>query len=535
MPHLAVALLPFLVQDPAPPVAPKLETIAESSGYTRTSSHAEVLAFCSALRQRGAAIRLQEIGASSGGLPMLLCAAGAAARLDPSRVQRAELPVVYVQANIHGGEVDGKEAILALLRDLLLGEEAALLERVALLVVPNYNPDGNDAFGAAEKQRPGQVGPDPVGQRANAEGLDLNRDYVKAASPELRAVLAQVLLPWDPDVFIDLHTTNGSHHGFTLTYAPSLQPTPGEGFLAPEHFVRERLLPRARRAMQEQHGFATFDYGNFDRGSAPSAWETYEHRPRFGTNYAALRGRMGILSESYSYADYRTRIAASRAFVLELLRGIAAHGAEIRSLHREHDRRIARWGADPSSAPPLGIEFEMMARPEAEVMLAGVMERGEDGRMRRTGKLEPRRVVVKDRFRATRHVAYPAGFFLPPSERRLREALTRHGVITQNVLEPWSGELERFEPLELRNQGRAFQARQMLRVSGERRLAPAEIPAGWTWVSTAQPLGLLVSTFLDPEYEDGLIAWRECDFEPARGVAFPVLRALAPPAGLVAR
>ncbi|MBK9384957.1 MAG: M14 family metallopeptidase [Planctomycetes bacterium] len=535
MHHLAVALLAFFLQDPAPLLAPKLETTAEASGYTRTSSHAEVIAFCNSLRARGAAIRLQEIGASSGGLPMLLCATGAAARLDARRIQRAELPVVYVQANIHGGEVDGKEGILALLRDLLLGEEAPLLDRVALLVVPNYNPDGNDRFGPASSARPGQVGPDPVGGRYNAGGLDLNRDYVKAASPELRAVLAEVLLPWDPDVFIDLHTTNGSHHGFTLTYAPSLQPTPGEGFVAPEHFVRERLLPRARRALQEQHGFASFDYGNFDRASAPSAWETYEHRPRFGTNYAALRGRMGILSESYSYADYRTRIAASRAFVLELLREIAAHGAEIRSLHREHDRRIARWGAEPSSAPPLGIEFEMAARPEAEVMLAGVMERGEDGRARPTGKLEPRSVVVKDRFRATRSVAYPAGFFLPPSELRLREALTRHGVIVQTVLEPWSGELERFEPRELRIQGRAFQERRLLRASGERRLAATEIPAGWVWISSAQPLGLLVSYFLDPEYEDGLIAWRECDFEAQQGTAFPVLRALAPPAGLVAR
>jgi hypothetical protein len=528
-------LLGCLPQEPFAETERPPLTVAEASGYTRTSSHAEVIAFCEELRARGAELRLHELGRSGEGRPMLLCAAGAAARLDPARAQRAGLPVVYVQANIHGGEVDGKEAILALLRDLLLGEDRSLLERVALLVVPNYNPDGNDHFGPLAERRPGQVGPELVGARANAAGLDLNRDYMKAASPELRAVLTGVLRAWDPDVFVDLHTTNGSYHGFALTYAPSLQPTPGEGFLAPEHFVRERLLPRARRAMQELHGFATFDYGNFGRGEVPRTWSTYDHRPRFGTNYAALRGRMGVLSESYSYADYRTRIEASRAFVLELLRGIAAGASEIRSLHREHDLRISRWGAEPALAPALGLEFELAERGQQEVLLAGRMARDDDGRARPTGELLPRSVAVLDRFRATRSVAYPAGFFLPPSEARLVEALERHGVLMQRVTAAWRGELEHFVPSAVRSSARPFQERQLLAVRGERSLVLTEIPAGWVWVATAQPLGLLASYLLDAEYDDGLIAWREGDFEAAVGVAFPVLRALAPPRGLVAR
>lgn len=536
MHSLALAVLSGLLpQEPLAADGAPLLTVAEASGYTRTSSHAEVIAFCEDLRARGAELRLHDLGQSGEGRPILLCAAGAAARLDPARAQRADLPIVYVQANIHGGEVDGKEAILALLRDLLFGEERALLERVALLVVPDYNPDGNDRFGPLAERRPGQVGPELVGARANGAGLDLNRDYMKAASPELRAVLTGVLRAWDPDVFVDLHTTNGSYHGFALTYAPSLQPTPGEGFLAPEHFVRERLLPRARRAMQERHGFAIFDYGNFGRGEVPRTWSTYDHRPRFGTNYAALRGRMGVLSESYSYADYRTRIAASRAFVLELLRGIAACAGEVRSLHREHDRRIARWGTEPSLAPALGLEFELVERGQQELLLAGRMARGADGRARPTGELEPRSVVVQDRFRATRSVPYPAGFFLPPSETRLAVALQRHGVIVQRVEAAWRGELERFVPSAVRAAARPFQERHLLAVRGERRVEAAEIPVGWIWVSTAQSLGLLASYLLDAEYDDGLIAWREAEFEASVGEAFPVLRALAPPRGLVAR
>src|SRR5690606_7422781 len=127
-----------------------------------------------------------------------------------------------------------------------------------------------------------QNGPAMIGRRANGQGLDLNRDYVKAEAPETRASLA-MFERWDPDVFVDLHTTNGSYHGYALTYSPSLSPAAGEA----ADFTRERVLPELRRRVRERRGFETFGYGNFSlrygidatSGYEPEGWFTYDSRP----------------------------------------------------------------------------------------------------------------------------------------------------------------------------------------------------------------------------------------------------------------
>src|SRR5690606_2056657 len=132
-----------------------------------------------------------------------------------------------------------------------------------------------------------------VGQRPNAQTLDLNRDYIKNEAPETRAALA-MFVAWDPDVFVDLHATNGSYHGYALTYSPSLHPAAMVGELVPTGpWTRDTLLPEARRRTRERHGVETFDYGNFIGGAngredpaslEKGGWMTYEHKPRFGTN-----------------------------------------------------------------------------------------------------------------------------------------------------------------------------------------------------------------------------------------------------------
>src|SRR5262249_30933988 len=215
----------------------------------------------------------------------------------PEEAHRLNRPIVYVQANIHAGEVEGKEALMALLRDLLFVSFPNALDSIVLVAVPIYNADGNERFAPQVRNRSEQNGPELVGTRANARGLDLNRDYMKAEAPETVASLA-MFRAWDPDVFVDLHTTDGSYHGYALTYAPSLNPA--ARFTGP--FTRDTMLVTLRRRMLERHGFQIFDYGNFaSQDSAKQGWFTYDSRPRFGTNYYGLRGRISVLSEAYSH------------------------------------------------------------------------------------------------------------------------------------------------------------------------------------------------------------------------------------------
>ena len=258
---------------------------------------------------------------------------------------------MYVQGNIHAGEVEGKEALLALLRDLAFAGKPNALDSIVLIAVPIYNADGNERFASQAVNRTEQNGPELVGVRANAQSLDLNRDYVKAEAPETRASLA-MFNTWDPDVFVDLHTTNGSYHGYALTYSPSLNPAAVFGGV----YARDSLLPVLRQRMRMRHGFETFDYGNFlsdERNGVDTTvregWATYDPRPRFGTNYYGMRGRIGILSEAYSHDPLERRIASTYAFVREILSLVGEREAAIRSLSARADSQPLGWGPSPDS------------------------------------------------------------------------------------------------------------------------------------------------------------------------------------------
>src|SRR5438309_10882526 len=197
------------------------QTTAERSNYAATSTNADVGAFLDSLQLDGAPVAVSEFGVTALGKPLYLVIASDPAVTSPREAAAAGKLVIYLQANIHAGEVDGKEAVLALLRELA-GSRRDLLQKLVILVAPDYNPDGNDAFGPQATNRSEQNGPELVGQRADGINLDLNRDYFKAEAPETRASLARVYTTWDPALMVDLHTTDGTRHGYLLTYAPPL-------------------------------------------------------------------------------------------------------------------------------------------------------------------------------------------------------------------------------------------------------------------------------------------------------------------------
>src|SRR5213079_3765180 len=165
------------------------QTTAERSDYAATSTNAEVGAFLDSIALAGAPVRVSEMGSSALGKPIYFVIASDPTVTSPGEAAASGKVVVYLQANIHAGEVEGKEAVLALLRELA-APRRDLLQRLVVLVAPNYNPDGNDAMGPQAVNRAEQNGPERVGQRADGLKLDQNRDYFKAEAPETRAALA---------------------------------------------------------------------------------------------------------------------------------------------------------------------------------------------------------------------------------------------------------------------------------------------------------------------------------------------------------
>ncbi len=520
---LALLATVVVAQAPAPPT-----TRPEASGYTETSQLADVQRFLDALvgLPHGNRLAVEVAGKSHEGRPLLLVRASLPdAPKPPLRA--------LVIANIHGGEVDGKEAVQELLREIALGEHTAILQHCELWCLPVYNPDGNEQLGP--KNRPGQNGPPRTGQRPNGQKFDLNRDFVKAEAPETRTLLG-LFARFDPHLFFDLHTTNGSYHGYHLTYAPSLSPNVDRELAQ----LSRTLLDATTAAMRQHDRLQTFDYGNFetrdwDGGGAPRSadgvrgWYSYDHRPRYGVNYFGLRNRIGILSESYSYCDFATRIAASKQLVLRTLEAAVARRETIAATCRRADERLVRGDA------PVYFGFDTgFAPPETLPVLVGEVETIEptgDGtrNFARKGDGRPETMPVFRAFQARQQRALPAGWLVLAAPPEVVELLRRHGIVHQLVA---SGERVRassFAVDKKRKPQRPFQGHQELFLTGTWS-APTdfEVPAGSLLVPSRQPLARLAAQLLEAESEDSLSVWNF--FEAQTTNVYPVLRLAEPPA-----
>jgi hypothetical protein len=346
-----------------------------------------------------------------------------------------------------------------------------------------------------------------VGQRANGQGLDLNRDYIKAEAPETRASLA-AFARWDPDVFVDLHTTDGSFHGYALTYAPSLWP-------GADPYTRDSLLPELRRRMRKRDGFETFDYGNFE--GDPPAWMTYDDRPRFGTNYIGLRGRIAILSEAYSHDPFERRVKATYAFVHEILSLVAERGVH----HAPKVGQVpirAEMTRTPFVAPV--VREALVPTGDSSVTQAGV-PRG----MRRSGQLVPIDMKVYDRFTTTLAVDIPAGYLVPASDTAALRLLRLHGIVARRIGADTTVMAEAFAIDSIAHDSVAFQRHRQTHVAGAWETgATKRVVHGGFMVSNDQPLIVLAVYLLEPESDDGLVTWNVFDPELKPHTAYPVLR-----------
>ena len=493
-------------------------TRAERTGYRETSTYADVLGFLDSLQLRGAEVRVGTLGESPVGraIPFVIAARPLVATAAEAR--RSGKPIVWLQANIHAGEVEGKEAAQMLLRDLTLGPLRPLLDSLVMVVVPIYNTDGNERVASGEENRPGQNGPARVGMRGNGQGLDLNRDYVKQEAPETRATLAMVA-EWDPDVFIDLHTTNGSYHGYALTYSPGLNPNDNPA----NAWVRDRFLPEIRERVRRRHRHETFPYGNL-RNQEPDSltlgWETYDARPRFGTNLMGLRGRVAILSEAYSNDPFAKRVDATYDFVREVLALVAERADTVRQLVRAADRHRADSVTVRS----------VLAAPTTQPVIVEMTTSAGDGshgyaRRNRTGEFRTIRMPVYDRFTAARREAMPAAYFLPPQHAHVVELLTRQGVRVARLGEEWRGATQRFTVDSVSATRGAFEGHRLVSVEGSWQPAGADtVGAGWYVVGTDQPLGVLAAYLLEPASEDGVVAWNYMDRDLRPGATYPFRR-----------
>ncbi|MHB8054504.1 MAG: M14 family metallopeptidase [Candidatus Aminicenantales bacterium] len=513
-----------------------LLTKAEATAYKATSRQADVRAFIDGLVKLSPLVRVETIGRTAGGwdVPALIVADPPVT--SPEQLRRDGRAVIYIQANIHAGEVEGKEACLMLARDIVTAEKIPYLEKFVLVIVPNLNADGNEKIDPRNRSyQPGPV--EGVGIRTNDWNLDLNRDGMKLESPEISAVVRNVHLRWDPLILVDCHTTDGSFHQEVTTYAWGVNPNGDPGIRT---YMADVMMPAVERLCEQKYETSVCGYGYFRDDKDPAkGWGSMEFEPRFGTNYFQLRNRFSILIENNVYADFKTRVRANYRLLRSIFDYASEHFDEIKALAARADARAVLRGLNPGPDDVFGLEFDYRPLKEPLTVHSYVTEvvPGPWPNRRATDKVEIHTIPYYADGFSKRSVPFPAGYLITSSEPGVLNLLLRHGIAVERLTEPAEVEVETFKIKDLKAAERLYQGHRTNKVSGEYAQGKIAFPAGTLVVSTAQPLGTLAAYLLEPESDDGLVVWNFFDKLLASswgggtaGMAVPVYSFLKPAA-----
>jgi Zinc carboxypeptidase len=471
-----------------------LVTTAETSRYVSTGRYDEAVRLCHDFARTYAGVRCEGIGATGEGRPIVA--------LHLSR--GAGRPTIYIQAGIHAGEIEGKDAGFWFLRDLLDGKIVpGALDVVDVVFVPVVNPDGHERFGP--NNRPNQRGPAEMGFRTNDARLNINRDYVKADTPEMHALL-HAFTAYHPVLLVDLHTTDGAkfEQDISINIAP----------VAPRKDKLEATAAELARAtvhrLTELGHLPVAFYPSFLTNDDPtSGFEISEAPPRFSQHYAGARSRLGLLVETHSWRTYRERAESTYHALQAVFEAAKQHAAEWVAAEAAADRADAQlggtdvtlvWDTGPHKTE---IEFRgyAYARTHSEISGADWITYDEH-----TPQIW--RVPLFDELvpKVTVHVPR-AGYLVDGGFAPLVAAvLDRHGLRYVKLDGQPRVEVEAYRATKVAYQP-PFEGRTPVVLEGAWAPEARTLERGAIFVPIDQPSARLVLHLLEPTLPDSLVQW----------------------------
>lgn len=506
---LLLAAAPAFAADSA------LTTVSERSGFLKTGRYDEVVALCGAFAQRYPdAVRCIDFGTTPEGRPMKALVVSRSGALTPEAAHERGLPVLLIQGGIHAGEIDGKDAGFQALRQVLDGEAApGTLDKLVWVFVPVFNIDGHERFG--RWNRPNQRGPEEMGWRTTAQNYNLNRDYMKADAPEMRAMLSLVQ-SWDPIASIDLHVTDGAK----FEHDVSIQVEPVNSGDTEMRKAGKALRDDTISMLAGQGSLPLAFYPSFVENDVPtSGFVDGVPTPRFSHGYFQLRNRYGMLVETHSWKDYPTRVRITRNTIVDVLELTARDGGNWLKLAHAADTRAEKLGGKlvpldyATSDKVRTVDFRGYEYARTPSDISGALMTHYDETKPQIWKLPLRDEVLP----STTVVAPKGGYIVPPAYAGwVAEKLKTHGI-EFHVLGKASPKtkVEAFRATQTKFASNSVEGHQRLTLQGEWKPETRNIAPGSLFVPIAQPKARLAMGLLEPMAPDAFVEWGEFnnDFE----------------------
>lgn len=481
------------------------QTPYEQGNGNQTPRYAETVAFCARMADASPAATFTSFGTSPQHRPLPLLIISKHGVWTPAAAAQTRQAVVLIQAGIHAGEIDGKDAGLMLIRDMLFrGQDPHVLDSVILLFIPILNVDGHERSG--RYNRINQNGPEEMGWRTTAQNLNLNRDYMKADTPEMQALL-RLTAAWVPDCVVDCHVTDGIDVQYDVTYATELGPNLDAGVV---RWMRQTFLPEVLPRVHAA-GHPIFWYVfpreelDLSKGMGGGA-----SPPRFSTGYMALLNRPSVLIETHMVKPYRTRVSATYHFLRSILLTIGSHAGALRSVVGAADRAVTAPTAVPGRVLP--VKFGLSDRPTMKRFL-GIRHRTEPSvlsggsRTIYTGEPYELDIPFYEEITVRDSVTLPAAYLIPPEWTFVPERLALHGVAFTRTLHPETLTVTGTTFAEVQCASRPYEGRQTATYTTTERTEVRVFPAGTVVVPTRQRAAHVAVHLLEPRCDDSFAAW----------------------------
>jgi len=477
-------------------------TVAEKTDYRLTASYAETVDYLRRLEAASPWVKLTVFGKSPQGRDLHCFIVSRERAFTPADAKKTGKVIVLIQNGIHSGEIDGKDACLALLREICITKErASLLDSAILLVIPIFNVDGHE--NNARDTRANQDGPENSGFRTTAQLFNLNRDYMKADAPEMRAWLS-LWRAWMPDFFIDNHVSDGGDWQYLIQYTMPWHPNAAPSLRA---WTRTYFDPDVM-AHAAQVGVKVFPYAFFRGGSVDEGVSSYVENPRFSTGYTALWNRPGLLVETHSLDSYRTRVLGNHAFMVAVLENLNRNAASLKQAIAVADSATIAGLTDPvpfrfqSDGDSVMIDFAGYAFDSVKSVASGQYYPVWD-RSRPTVWRIPYFGTFKPRVQVTP----PRAYLIPREWTEPIARLRAHGVRLDTLRLSWPGRVEMYHLDSVEWAGESFESHLSATYRATGHDTTVTFPAGTIVIDLRQPAAKVAIHLLEPQSPDALVAW----------------------------
>ncbi|PKH56011.1 carboxypeptidase [Shewanella sp. Choline-02u-19] len=470
----------------------------EKNGLKTSPSYDETFAWLDKLIAQSDMLKKVSIGKSPQGRDIWMIVASKEGAEDAVTLLKNSKPSVLVQAGIHSGEIDGKDAGMMLLRDIIFGGKASLLDHANLLFVPIFSVDAHER--STEYNRVNQRGPLNMGWRTTANNLNLNRDYAKADTLEMQHMLRAINI-WQPELYIDIHVTDGIDYQYDVTFGYNLaQGQSPASYKWLEHSYRPAI---EAALVNEGHtpGPLVFALDNTDITKGMSLWNA---SPRFSNGYGDARHLPTILIENHSLKPFKQRVLGTYVMLEATLKTIGKESTKLKTAiqqdkYRYSPRLTLTWKQEQQKQ---GWDFKGIGYSMEQSAISG----SEIVRWNGEPKLYENLPVIGGT-KADIKVNRPTAYFVPPQWTDVIERLSIHGIRMTTLTKPSKQKLQQYQFAGAKFGTADYEGHQRVEAKVSSNNITTTLPVGTVRIDTEQPLGDLAILLLEPQSPDSLFQW----------------------------